>query len=64
MSGIQPVTTALAALERLPVTRWHWRLVVFAGLGAFFDLYEIFLGGVLAPVLAPSSRSAPLASRW
>ena len=52
MSGIQPVTTASAALERLPVTRWHWRLVVFAGLGAFFDLYEVFLGGVLAPVLA------------
>ena len=52
MSGIQPVTTASAALERLPVTRWHWRLVVFVGLGAFFDLYEVFLGGVLAPVLA------------
>jgi MFS transporter, putative metabolite:H+ symporter len=52
MSGIKPVTTASAALERLPVTRWHWRLVVFAGLGAFFDLYEVFLGGVLAPVLA------------
>ena len=26
--------------------------MVFAGLGAFFDLYEVFLGGVLAPVLA------------
>ena len=42
MSGIQPVTTASAALERLPVTRWHWRLVVFAGLGAFFDLLRGF----------------------
>ena len=31
---------------------WHWRLVVLAGLGTFFDLYEVFLGGVLAPVLA------------
>jgi MFS transporter, putative metabolite:H+ symporter len=26
--------------------------VVFVGLGSFFDLYEVFLGGVLAPVLA------------
>jgi putative MFS transporter len=41
-----------AVLEGLPVTRWHWRLVVIVGLGTFFDLYEVFLGGVLAPVLA------------
>jgi putative MFS transporter len=26
--------------------------VVLVGLGSFFDLYEVFLGGVLAPVLA------------
>jgi MFS family permease len=34
------------------VSRWHWRLVVVVGIGTFFDLYEVFLGGVLAPVLA------------
>jgi putative MFS transporter len=45
-------TTAASILEQLPVSRWHWRLVVLAGLGTFFDLYEVFLGGVLAPVLA------------
>jgi MFS transporter, putative metabolite:H+ symporter len=45
-------TTATSILEQLPVSRWHWRLVVLAGLGTFFDLYEVFLGGVLAPVLA------------
>jgi MFS transporter, putative metabolite:H+ symporter len=44
--------TASSVLEGLPVTRWHWRLVVVVGLGSFFDLYEVFLGGVLAPVLA------------
>ena len=43
---------ASAVLEDLPVTAWHWRLVVLVGLGSFFDLYEVFLGGVLAPVLA------------
>ncbi|WP_319448814.1 MULTISPECIES: MFS transporter [unclassified Mycobacterium] len=42
---------ASSVLERLPVNRWHWRLVVLVGLGTFFDLYEVFLGGVLAPVL-------------
>ena len=51
MSDSTPVA-ASSVLEGLPVTRWHWRLVVFVGLGSFFDLYEVFLGGVLAPVLA------------
>ncbi|OAT69766.1 MFS transporter [Mycobacteroides immunogenum] len=40
------------ALDTLPITRWHWRFVVLVGLGIFFDLYEVFLGGILAPVLA------------
>lgn len=52
MPGAEPPTAASSVLERLPVTRWHWRLVVLVGLGVFFDLYEVFLGGVLAPVLA------------
>ncbi|HVQ53092.1 MAG TPA: MFS transporter, partial [Mycobacterium sp.] len=51
MAGIGR-TTASSVLEDLPVSRWHWRLVVVVGLGSFFDLYEVFLGGVLAPVLA------------
>src|SRR3954447_20118642 len=41
-----------AILERLPLSGWHRRLVVLVGIGAFFDLYEVFLGGVLAPILA------------
>jgi putative MFS transporter len=44
--------TVSSVLERLPVTGWHRRLVILVGLGTFFDLYEVFLGGVLAPVLA------------
>jgi MFS family permease len=51
MTGIE-LSAASSVLERLPVTRWHWRLVLIVGLGTFFDLYEVFLGGVLAPVLA------------
>jgi MFS transporter, putative metabolite:H+ symporter len=52
MGSPTPVSAASSVLERLPVSRWHWRLVVLVGIGTFFDLYEVFLGGVLAPVLA------------
>lgn len=41
-----------AVLESLPLSGWHRRLVVLVGIGSFFDLYEVFLGGVLAPILA------------
>jgi MFS transporter, putative metabolite:H+ symporter len=51
MAAVTPIA-ASSVLEGLPVTRWHWRMVVFVGIGSFFDLYEVFLGGVLAPVLA------------
>ena len=34
-----------------PLTRWHWALIIVVGLGTFFDLYEVFLGGVLGAVL-------------
>ncbi|WP_212914073.1 MFS transporter [Streptomyces sp. TS71-3] len=40
-----------ARLDRLPLSGWHRRLIVIVGLGAFFDLYEVFLGGVLGAVL-------------
>ncbi|MFC5062640.1 MFS transporter [Actinomycetospora atypica] len=43
---------ASAALETLPLSRWHRTIVVLVGIGSFFDLYEVFLGGVLAPILA------------
>jgi len=59
MATTQPVTVS-SALDGLPVTRWHWRLVVFVGLGSFFDLYEVFLGGVLAPVLATEFKLGTL----
>jgi MFS transporter, putative metabolite:H+ symporter len=41
-----------ARLDRLPLTSWHWKIALITGLGTFFDLYEVFLGGVLGPVLA------------
>jgi putative MFS transporter len=45
--------SALAArLEALPLSNWQRVLTLIVGIGSFFDLYEVFLGGVLAPVLA------------
>jgi putative MFS transporter len=41
-----------ARLDRLPVSRWHWKLVLLVGLAAFFDSYEIYMSGVLGSVLA------------
>lgn len=41
-----------ARLDRLPVLRWHWKLVALCGLATFFDLYEIYMSGLLGAVLA------------
>jgi MFS family permease len=40
-----------ARLNRLPPTRTHRQATVLAGIGAFFDLFDIFLAGVLSTVL-------------
>ena len=41
-----------ARLDRIPPFKLHRRMGIAVGLGNFFDLYDIFLGGVLAAVLA------------
>lgn len=53
-----------ARLDRLPPSRWHRRLTFTVGIGAFFDLYEIFLGGVLAAVLAERWHLDHTAKSW
>ena len=40
-----------ARLNRLPPTRTHRQATVIAGIGSFFDLFDIFLAGVLGTVL-------------
>jgi len=41
-----------ARLDRIPPCKLHRRMGIAVGFGNFFDLYDIFLGGVLAAVLA------------
>ncbi|MHB1473889.1 MAG: MFS transporter [Dermatophilaceae bacterium] len=43
--------TIAARMNRLPITRQHRLATVAIGFGLFFDIYEIFLTGVLASVL-------------
>jgi putative MFS transporter len=51
----RPTTGSVAArLDRIPPFGLHRRMGIAVGFGNFFDLYDIFLGGVLAAVLAES----------
>ena len=51
MPGLRPMPSVAARLNRLPLTRTHREATVLAGIGAFFDLFDIFLAGVLGTVL-------------
>ncbi|MFE3651553.1 MFS transporter [Streptomyces sp. NPDC059152] len=63
--GGTPAGARVAArLDRLPPSRWHRRITLVVGIGAFFDLYEIFLGGVLAAVLAERWGLGHTAKSW
>lgn len=43
--------TVAARVDRLPLFSLHRKLVIVLGLGAFFDLFDVFLGGLLGTVL-------------
>ncbi|CAB3800969.1 Inner membrane metabolite transport protein YdjE [Paraburkholderia caffeinitolerans] len=43
-----------ARLDRLPVTRQIWKLVLFISLGGFFEVYDLIFTGYIAPGLAKS----------
>ena len=46
--------TIASQLNLLPVTHAHWRITIIVGLGLFFDLFDVFLAGVLSTVLTAS----------
>src|SRR6478752_8302309 len=48
--SVAPVSIA-ARLNRLPPVPMHRAATFVAGIGSFFDLYDIFLAGVLGTVL-------------
>ena len=50
-SGQSSGGSIAARMDRLPITRSHRRATIAVGLGMFFDIYEVFLAGVLSGVL-------------
>ncbi|MFJ8918530.1 MFS transporter [Streptomyces sp. NPDC102415] len=62
--GTNDMADPAGRLDRLPVGAWHRRLTAIVGVGAFFDLYEVFLGGVLAAALAESWALSGTEKSW
>ena len=48
-----------ARLDRLPATRQIWMRVVLLSLGGFFEYYDLFLTGYVAPGLVRSHILTP-----
>jgi putative MFS transporter len=48
-----------ARLDRLPVTRFHYRFMALISLGAWFDAYDNFLSSVLVVALPKSGVVSP-----
>jgi putative MFS transporter len=48
---VTPAAEITARLDRLPMTRHMWMLVLLISLGGWFDTYAIFLTGSIAPGL-------------
>ena len=57
-----PASPSIAArLNRLPVGRTHRLAIVIIGIGTFFDLFDIFLAGVLGTALTEQFQLSRLA---
>src|SRR5882757_8345836 len=48
-----------ARLERLPVSAAMWRRVLLISLGGFFEFYDMFMSGYIAPGLVKSGILTP-----
>ena len=48
-----------ARLDRLPATRTMWTLVALLSLGGFFEFYDLFFAGYIAPGLVRSGILTP-----
>ncbi len=49
-----------ARLDRLPISRFHWKILALIAGGAFIDSYDIYLGGgVMAAMVAEGFSTLP-----
>ncbi|GER85528.1 MFS transporter [Thermogemmatispora aurantia] len=53
MEAAERRITVASRIDRLPLSSLHRWLSFVLGIGTFFDLYDIFLGGLLGAVLTP-----------
>jgi MFS transporter, putative metabolite:H+ symporter len=51
MATTESRITVASRIDRLPLSSIHRKLAFVLGVGTFFDLYDIFLGGLLGAVL-------------
>ncbi|GHO90475.1 MFS transporter [Reticulibacter mediterranei] len=51
MAVTQTQVSIAARMDRLPVFSLHRKLALILGLGTFFDIYDVFLGGIIGTVL-------------
>lgn len=50
-----------ARLDRLPISRFHWRVLGLISAGAFLDAFDVYLaGGVIAAMLKEGFSTLPL----
>ena len=56
MAVISAQATIAARIERIPLFSLHRKLVFVLGIGLFFDLFDVALGGLLAAILANLSH--------
>ncbi len=56
--GNQPGAEISARMDRLPITRHLWMLVLLISLGGFFEIYDLIFTGYIAPGMAKSGLLA------
>ncbi len=61
---MQSTSYAANRLDRLPLSKFHWRLLFLIGAGLFLDAFDLYLGGVVTGALLKSGWSTLELNAW
>lgn len=65
MTSLAKTVHAGARLDRLPISRFHWRVLGLISAGAFLDAFDVYLaGGVIAALKAEGFGTLPQAAAF